>query len=87
MLRIRHCLGNWLTDDGKVVNPMHRQRSTPHKQYFSASGINFCWRLSKPQGLVQAAVKRIGLYSLYETLSTVCTAYWQRYFERTERRS
>jgi hypothetical protein len=24
MLRIPHCLDNWLTDGGKVVNPMHR---------------------------------------------------------------
>jgi hypothetical protein len=53
MLRIPHCLDNWLTDGGKVVGPTHRPRSTPQKQYFSASGIHFCYKLSKPQGLVR----------------------------------
>jgi hypothetical protein len=26
---------------------------TPKKHYFYASGTHFCWRLSKPQGLVR----------------------------------
>jgi hypothetical protein len=50
MLRISHCLGNRLTDGGKVVNPIHRLRSTPQKKYFSASGTHFC----KPEGLVRS---------------------------------
>jgi hypothetical protein len=33
MLRIAHCLGNWLTDGGKVVSPTHRQRFTHYKHY------------------------------------------------------
>jgi hypothetical protein len=41
MLRIPHCLYNRLTDGSKVVSPMHWPCS------------NFCWMLSKPQGLVQ----------------------------------
>jgi hypothetical protein len=54
MLRIPHCLDNRLTDGGKVVRPMYRQHFTPQKHYyFYASGTHFCWRLSKPQGLVQ----------------------------------
>jgi hypothetical protein len=52
MLRIPHCLDNQLTDGGEVVSCMHRSCSTPQK-YSSASGTCFCWRLSKPQGLVQ----------------------------------
>jgi hypothetical protein len=42
MLRIPHCLDNRPTDDGEVVSPTHRPRSTPEKHYFSASGTNFC---------------------------------------------
>jgi hypothetical protein len=53
MLRISHCLDNRFRDGGKVVSPMHRPRFTPQKQYFSASGTHFCYRLSKPQGLVR----------------------------------
>jgi hypothetical protein len=52
MLRIPHCLGNRLTDGSKVVRLMHRPRSTLQK-HFSASGTHFCYRLSKPLGLVQ----------------------------------
>jgi hypothetical protein len=29
------------------------RRFIPKKCYFSYSGINFCWRLSKPQSLVR----------------------------------
>jgi hypothetical protein len=36
VLRISHCLDNWLTDVGKVVSPVHL------KHYFSASGTHFC---------------------------------------------
>jgi hypothetical protein len=34
MLRISHCLDNWLTDGGKTVSPTHRPRSTPQNNYF-----------------------------------------------------
>jgi hypothetical protein len=53
MLRIPHFLDNRLTDGDEVVSPTHRQRSTPQKHYFSASGTHFCQRLSKPLGLVR----------------------------------
>jgi hypothetical protein len=46
-------LGSGFTDGCKVVSPTHRPHSTPQKYYFSASGTHFCWRLSKPQGLVR----------------------------------
>jgi hypothetical protein len=52
MLRIPDYLDIRLTDGGKVVSPAHRPRSTK-KYYFSASGTHFCYRLGKPQGLVQ----------------------------------
>jgi hypothetical protein len=42
MLRIPHRLDNRLTDDGKVVSPTRRPRSTPQKHYFSASRTHFC---------------------------------------------
>jgi hypothetical protein len=41
MLRIPQCLDNRLRDDGKVVSPTHKPRSTPQK-HFSASGTHFC---------------------------------------------
>jgi hypothetical protein len=41
MSRIPHCLDSRLTVGGKVVSPTHRQRSTPKKQYYSASGTHF----------------------------------------------
>jgi hypothetical protein len=49
MLRIPHCLDSWLTVGGEVVNPSRRQPFTLSK----IPGTNFCWRLSKPQGLVR----------------------------------
>jgi hypothetical protein len=52
MLRIPHCLDNRLTDGGKVVNLTQGPRPTPQKHYFSASATHFCYRLSKPKGLV-----------------------------------
>jgi hypothetical protein len=52
MLRIPRCLDNRLTDSGEAVSSKHRPRSTPQKHYFSASATHFCWRLSKPLGLV-----------------------------------
>jgi hypothetical protein len=52
MLRIPHCVDSRLTDGGKVVGSTHLPRFTPRKNVFD-SGTNFCWRLSKPQGLVQ----------------------------------
>jgi hypothetical protein len=38
MLRIPHCLDNWLTDGGKVVSLTHWPRSTSQK-LFSASNV------------------------------------------------
>jgi hypothetical protein len=53
MLRIPHCLDNWLKDGGKIVNPMHPPHFTPLKHYyFHVSGTHFYWKLSKPQELV-----------------------------------
>jgi hypothetical protein len=52
MLRILYCLDSRLTDGCKVVRLTHRPRSTRQKYYSSASGSNFCYRMSKPQGLV-----------------------------------
>jgi hypothetical protein len=46
-------LDSGLTYGGKFVSPTHRPRSTPQKQYLSASGSDFCKRLSEPQGLVR----------------------------------
>jgi hypothetical protein len=40
MLRIPHCLQNWLTDGRQCVSPMHRLLSTPQKHNFSASGTH-----------------------------------------------
>jgi hypothetical protein len=54
MLRIPHCLDNRLIDGGKFLSPTHQPRFTPQKHYyFNASGTHFCYRLSKPQGLVR----------------------------------
>jgi hypothetical protein len=47
------CLDNRLTDGGKIVSPTHPPHFTPQKHYFSAPGTHFCWRLSKPLGLVR----------------------------------
>jgi hypothetical protein len=52
MLRISHYLDSRLTDGGKVVSLTYRPPSTPQK-HFSAPGTHFCYRLSKPQGLVR----------------------------------
>jgi hypothetical protein len=53
MLRIPHCLDNRLTDGGKAVSPTHRMHFTRQKHYFSVSGTDFCYRLSRSQGLVR----------------------------------
>jgi hypothetical protein len=37
MLRIQHCLGNWLTDGGKDVSLKHRPRISPQEHFFSLS--------------------------------------------------
>jgi hypothetical protein len=53
MLRIPYCLDSRFRDGGKVVSPTHQPHFTPQKHYyFYVSGTHFCWRLSKPQGLV-----------------------------------
>jgi hypothetical protein len=54
MLRILHCLDNRPTDGCKVVSLTHPPHFTPQKyHYFYVSGTHFCWKLSKPQGLVR----------------------------------
>jgi hypothetical protein len=54
MLRIPHCLDNRLIDGGKVISLTHPPHFTLQKHYyFNPSGIHFCQRLSKPQGLVR----------------------------------
>jgi hypothetical protein len=45
MLRIAHCLDNRLTDGGKAVSPIHI--------IIFSFATHFCYRLSKPRGLVQ----------------------------------
>jgi hypothetical protein len=40
--RSLHCPDNQLTDNGKVVSPIHRLCSTPQKHYSSASGTHCC---------------------------------------------
>jgi hypothetical protein len=37
MLRIPHCLRNWLTDGGEVVTLTHKKRSTPHTHFLLPS--------------------------------------------------
>jgi hypothetical protein len=58
-----HCLDVRLIDDGKVVSPTHRPRSTPQKHYFSASDTHFFSRLSKPQDLVRPG--RLGKSNIF----------------------
>jgi hypothetical protein len=53
ILRIPLCLGNRFTDGGKIISLTIRLRSTPQKHYVSSSGTYFCYRLSKPQGLLR----------------------------------
>jgi hypothetical protein len=52
MLRIPHCLDSRFRDGREFVSLARRLRCTPQKHYFSVSGTRFCWRPSKPQGLV-----------------------------------
>jgi hypothetical protein len=40
MLKIPHCIDNWLKDGGKVTSATHRPHST--QKQFSASGTHFC---------------------------------------------
>jgi hypothetical protein len=56
MLRISHSIDSRLTDGGEVVSLTHLSRSIAQKHYFSASGTHFCYRLSKPHGLVRLEV-------------------------------
>jgi hypothetical protein len=43
MLRTSHCLGNLLTDGGKLIRFTRRPQSfTPQKYYFHVSRTNFC---------------------------------------------
>jgi hypothetical protein len=66
MSRISHCLDNRLTDGGNVVSLMRRQRSTPEKHYFSASGTHLCYRPSKPESLVRP--EGIGTLKIFDYL-------------------
>jgi hypothetical protein len=50
MLRIPRCLDSRLTI-AVNLSALRTGRALFHK-HFSASGIHFCYRLSKPQGLV-----------------------------------
>jgi hypothetical protein len=52
MLRIPHCLDNWLTDGNEVVSLMHWPCSTPGNIFISVCGTYSCYRLSKLPGLV-----------------------------------
>jgi hypothetical protein len=52
MLRITHCLDNWLTDSGNVANLTHWLCSIPQKHVFSSSGTHLSYRLRKPQAVV-----------------------------------
>jgi hypothetical protein len=36
-----------------ILSLTHRPLTTPQKHYFYLSGLHFCWRLNKPQGLVR----------------------------------
>jgi hypothetical protein len=54
MLRIQHCLDTRVTDDGQVVSPTHQPHFIPRNIIsFNVSGTHFCYRLSKPEGLVR----------------------------------
>jgi hypothetical protein len=62
--RIVRCCGsqNRLTGGGEVVSPKHWPHFTTQGHYFSASGTDFCYRLSKPQGLLQLeGIGKLGL--------------------------
>jgi hypothetical protein len=72
MLKSPHSLDNQLTDGGKVVSPTHRQRFTLQKHYFSVSGTHFCYRMSKPQGLVLLE----GLGKLKKLICLEPAAFW-----------
>jgi hypothetical protein len=54
MVRVPHCLDNWIKDGGKVVSPTHWPHFTTKKHYyFYVSDTHFCYGLTKPQGLEQ----------------------------------
>jgi hypothetical protein len=55
MLRMPQCVDSRLIDGSKVVSPTHQPHFTPQEHYFvfNVSGTHFCYRLSKPQGLVR----------------------------------
>jgi hypothetical protein len=56
-LRIPQCIDNWPIHCGNVASPTHWHCSVPQKHY-STSGTHFCYRPSKPQGLVR--LERLG---------------------------
>jgi hypothetical protein len=63
-------LHNRLTDGGKFVSPTHRPHFTPQKHYyFYVSGTHFCYRVSKPQGLVRP--ERLGKFKKKITSSSI----------------
>jgi hypothetical protein len=54
MLRIPYSLDSRFRDGGMVVSPTHPPHFTPQKHYyFYVSDTRFCYRLSKPQGLLR----------------------------------
>jgi hypothetical protein len=50
-----HYIDNRLIDGRGVVTLTHRPQIAPEK-HFSVSGIHFCSRLSKPQGLIGSRI-------------------------------
>jgi hypothetical protein len=53
MLRIPHRLDSRLTDGGKAVS-LTRRLPFNVPEIFQGSGTHFCWRLSKPHGLMRS---------------------------------
>jgi hypothetical protein len=78
MLRIPHCLDNWLIDDGKVISPTHRPHFTPQKRYFQASGTHLCQRLDEPRGLVppEGLGKLKKIHSPYRVSNPQPSGFW-----------
>jgi hypothetical protein len=52
-IMIPHCLDNWFTDGGEIVSLCTGLAPLPRNIFISVSGIHFCLRPSKPQGLLR----------------------------------
>jgi hypothetical protein len=48
-----HSVESWLRDGGKFISLTSRTRFNTKKEYSSASGIHFCYRLGKSQSLMR----------------------------------